>query len=171
VSGKHDNDRLRVETWEIVMAKRIAGTFRARDEELAAVLLARIAELKIKTPSRVRKWQAYLAQALYNAAKNFIRHEDVLRARFKSFELTAPQGDRPVSLEEILRAPTDSIDLRLDLNQVRNSLSPEMRTLWELLVDHRGNISSVAKALGRPRKTVDYRVQQLRALFKKCGLE
>src|SRR6266568_8984291 len=86
VSGEHGEGRLRVEEWEIELAKRIAGTFRVADEELQAEMLARLADLKAKHPEGIENWQAYLAQSLYNAAKNFLRHEDMLRRRFRSLD-------------------------------------------------------------------------------------
>jgi DNA-directed RNA polymerase specialized sigma24 family protein len=172
VSGEHGEGRLRVEEWEIELAKRIAGTFRVADDELQAELLARLADLKAKPPEGIENWRAFLAQSLYNAAKNFLRHEDMLRRRFRSFDWQGDvDEDRRPALEEILAAPEEPIELRLDLPKVWNALPPERRKLWQLLFEEEGNISSVARRLGRSRKTVEYWIQKLETFVKNRGIQ
>jgi DNA-directed RNA polymerase specialized sigma24 family protein len=171
VSGEHGEGRLWVEGWEIELAKRIAGSFRVGDEELQAELLTRLADLKATHHEDIQNWQAFLARSLYNAAKNFLRHEDMLRRKFQSLDW---QGDvcenRRPSLEERLAAPEEPAELRLDLPKVWNALPPQMRKLWQLLSEEEGNTSSVAKRLGRPRKTVEYWIQKLETFLRNRGL-
>jgi DNA-directed RNA polymerase specialized sigma24 family protein len=153
------------------LAKRIAGSFRVGDEDLAAELLACLVELKAKKLRAIQNWKAFLAQSLYNAAKNFFRHEDLRRARFRSMELLqSGEEDRPRSLEEFLVIPEGSIDLQVDLPRVWNALTPELRELGQLLFEEEGNISAIAKRMGRPRKTVEYWIQKLRGIFKSRGI-
>lgn len=172
MSGEQGEGRLRVEAWEIELAKRIAGKFRVGDDDFQAELLMRLVELKAKNPGGIDNWQAYLAQSLYNGAKNFLRHEDVLRRRFRSLELSgSADRDAPPSLKDMLAAPEEPIELRFDLPKVWNALPPEMQRLWQLLFEEEGNTTLVAKRLGRPRKTVEYWIQKLRAFLNNRGIQ
>ncbi len=154
------------------MATRIAGSYRPGDEELAAELLKRLVELKAKKFTGIKNWQAFLARSLYNAAKNFIRHEDLLRRHITTFE-TEDKTDAGVSalLKRNLAVPEEPLDWRVDLHRVWKALTPEMRELATLLFEEEGNTSSVAKKLGRPRKTVEYWIQRLRTFLRNRGLE
>jgi DNA-directed RNA polymerase specialized sigma24 family protein len=172
VSGEHGKDRLRVEPWEMELARRIAGSFRPVDEDLQAELFKRVAETKAKQVAAIREWPAYLAQSLYNAAKNFIRREDALRRRARFLFIDAEPGeDGPSYGDRELIAPEEPIESRLHLGNVWAALTPEMRDLARLLLEEEGKTSSVAKRLGRPRKTVDYWIQKLRVVLRKHGLE
>jgi DNA-directed RNA polymerase specialized sigma24 family protein len=155
VSGEHGGDRLRVEAWEMELARRIAGSFRPGDEDLQAELFKRLVEIKAKKLSAIRHWRAFLAQSLYNAAKNFIRHDDALRRRARFLFIDEEPGDeRPSYPYRELIAPEESIESQLRLRNVWAALSPQMRDLAQLLLEEGGRTSSVAKRLGRPRKTV-----------------
>jgi len=171
MSGDQGEGPLRVEEWEIELSRMIAGRFRRGDEELSAELLARLIGLKAKNLKAVQNWQAFLAQSLYNAAKNFIRHEDVHRRRFRSLDWLNENEGRPPSLMDRLAAPEEPIELRIDLPRVWHALTPEMRTLWQLLSEDEGNISAVAKRLGQPRKTVEYRIRKLKMFFQSRAIE
>ena len=172
MSEERDGRRLAVETWEMELAKRISGSFRPGDEDLAAELLKRILELKAKKLEAIRDWQAFLVQSLYNAAKNFLRHEDVLRRHAGTLEFGGITGeDRPSWLEERLVAPEEPIEFRLDLPRVWDALTPEMRELWRLLFEEEGNASAVARRLGRPRKTVDYWIRKLKNFLHNAGID
>ena len=172
MSGKPGDDRLRVEAWEIELARRIAGSFRPGDEDLKAELFKRLAEIKRKDLSGIRQWQAFLAQSLYNAAKNFFRQED-RRRRAVRLSIGGEEGDedRPSFPEARLIAPGEPIEADLKLREVWALLTPDMRQLAQLLFEEEGKISSVAKRLRRPRKTVEYWIQKLRAHLKDHGLE
>ena len=150
------------------MAKRIAEAFRWGDEELAAVLLFRLADLKSKVRTDIHDWCAFVAQSLYNAAKNFIRREDVIRARQRSLDCTT--GDSAGLLDHVAE-PAEPTPNQCSFSDVRKRLTPEMRKLADLLIQNEGNISAVSKALGRPRKTVEYWVVKLRASLQKLGVE
>jgi DNA-directed RNA polymerase specialized sigma24 family protein len=171
VCGEHGGGRLRVAEWEKDLAKRIAGKFRRGDKDLEAELLARLIELKARDLVNIQDWQAFLARSLYNAAKNFFRREDRLRATFITVQRKTDEDDQLLSLEATCPAPEESIDLRFDLTKVWETLSPEMRELWGLLVEEGGNASRIARRLSRPRKTVVYWIQKLRAFLKERGIE
>jgi DNA-directed RNA polymerase specialized sigma24 family protein len=170
VSGEHGDNRLRVDAWEMELARRIAGSFRPGDEEMQAELFKRLVEVKAKRLAGIRNWQAFLTQSLYNAAKNVIRHEDALRARAKFLFIDdEPSEQRPSDRKLI--TPEDPIESRLDLGKVWAALTPQMRELAQFLLEEEGKTSSVAKRLGRPRKTVEYWIRKLRTVLKKNGLE
>lgn len=172
MSGEHDDDRSGVEKWELELANKIAGSYRTGDEDLASALRVRLVEIKAKRSEGIRNWQGFLVQSLYNAAKNFIRHEDVLRRHLRTVEFgNSAEMERPLRPEEGLAAPEEPIDLRIDLPRVWEALTPEMRELWRLLFEEEGNTSSVAKRLRRPRKTVEYWIRNLRTFVKNHGIE
>lgn len=171
MSGEHGSDRLRVEAWEMELARRIAGSFRPGDEDLMAELFKRLVEVKAKDLSSIRDWRAFLAQSLYNAAKNFIRHEDARRcAIFLPFGDEAAE-DEPSYRAPKLIAPEDPLESRLDLGRAWEALTPEMRELAQLLLEEEGRTNSLAKRLGRPRKTVEYWIRKLRTVLKNHGLQ
>jgi DNA-directed RNA polymerase specialized sigma24 family protein len=165
VAGKHGQDRLRVEAWEIDVVKQVVHAYRTDSEELEAELFRRLVDLKIKHQPRARDWKSFLARSLYNAANNFVRDKNLRENKIQSLEPDYEQDTAP-SLVELLAAPEEPIDLRIDLARLRAAISPQLREVYDLLSEEQGNISGVAKRLGRPRKTVDYWVQKLREFFK-----
>ena len=164
-----DKGRLRVELWEAAIVKQVVRAYRTDQEELEAELLKRLMELKSKHQSKAKDWKSFLARSLYNAANNFVRGQRLRSTRTQPLEVEEEEG-HGVSLDQMLAAPEDQIDLRVDLATLWREMSPELRELWVLLVDERGNVSAVAKRLGRPRKTVDYWIIKLRRFLKSRGI-
>jgi DNA-directed RNA polymerase specialized sigma24 family protein len=149
--------------------KQVVRSYRTDEEELEAELLKRLLELKLKHQSRARNWKSFLARSLYNAANNFVRDQRPRNTRMQPLEVEEEERHGP-SLNQMLAAPEEQVDLRVDLATLWEELSPESRELWVLLVDERGNVSAVAKRLGRPRKTVDYWISKLRHFLKDRGI-
>lgn len=169
MAGNHGADRLRVEAWEIDVVKQVVHAYRTDSEELEAELFRTLVELKIKHQRRARDWKAFLARSLYNAAKNFVRDKNLRESKIQSLEPDDVEDAQP-SLVELLAAPDEPIDLRIDLASLRAAMSPQLREVYDLLSEEQGNISGVAKRLGRPRKTVDYWVQKLKEFLKNQAL-
>jgi DNA-directed RNA polymerase specialized sigma24 family protein len=165
VSGEHDAGRLQVEAWEIALVKQVLHGYRADRKELEAELFRRLIVLKTKHQSRARNWNAYLARSLYNAANNFVRAENFHTRRIHSLEMEDEEG-AAASMPDFLPAPEEPLDLRIELSRLRQEMSPPLRHLWDLLVEEDGNISAVAKKIGRPRQTVDYWFQKLKTFLK-----
>jgi DNA-directed RNA polymerase specialized sigma24 family protein len=165
VSEEHGRGRLHVEAWEINLVKQVAHAYRADQEELEAELFRRLTELKVKHKARARDWKAYLARSLYNAANTFVRDQKIRDRRIQSLEIE-DEDQAPASMLDLLPAPAEPLDLRIDLGRLRNEISPQLRDLWDLLVEEQGNISAAAQKLGRPRKTVDYWIQKLKTFLK-----
>jgi DNA-directed RNA polymerase specialized sigma24 family protein len=170
VSGEHGEVCLAIEEWEMELAKRIAGAFRSTDEELAAELLLRLAELKATARTDIRDWRAFLVRSLYNAAKNSIRRDDVRRGRHRSLDFMS-RNDETTSLLEQLPAPPEPVPMHIGFADIRKELTYEMRELTDLLIENEGSISAVAKALDRPRKTVEYWITKLRRFLRTRGIE
>jgi DNA-directed RNA polymerase specialized sigma24 family protein len=110
-----------------------------------------------------------LARSLYNAANNFVRNKNLRENKMRSL---APDDveDATPALADLLAAPEEPVDLRIDLATLRDELSPQLRQIWDLLVEEQGNVSAAARKLGRPRKSFDYWIGKLRQLLKKRGL-
>jgi DNA-directed RNA polymerase specialized sigma24 family protein len=147
------------------VVKQVAHAYRTDREELEADLLGHLVELKIKHQVRARDWKAFLARSLYNAANNFVRNKDLRESKMQSLEADDTEQARH-ALADLLAAPEERLDLRIDLARVREEISPQLRQVWDLLIEERGNISAVARKLGRPRKSLDYWVGKLRQLLK-----
>ena len=145
------------------VVKQVAHAYRTDYEELEAELLGRLVELKIKHQARARDWRAFLARSLYNAANNFVRNKRLRESRMQSLEPDDVEDAAP-GLADLLAAPEEPFDLRIDLASLREEVSPQLRHLWDLLVEEHGNISAVARKLGRPRKSLDYWIGKLRQL-------
>jgi len=165
VVQEHGRGRLRVEPWEVAIVKQVTRAYRTDQEELEAELLKRLLELKSKHQSRARDWKSFLARSLYNAANNFVRDQRLRLTRTQPLEVETEE-QRGASADQVLAAPAAQIDLRIDLVTLWGELSPELRELWTLLFEEGGNVSAVAKRLGRPRKTVDYWISKLKRFLK-----
>lgn len=151
------------------VVKQVAHAYRTDCEELEAELLGRLVELKIKHHARARAWRAFLARSLYNAANNFVRDKHLRESKMRSLESDDVE-DAPPALADLLAAPEEPIDLRIDLAWLREEISPQLRHLWDLLIEEHGNISALARRLRRPRKSLDYWIGKLRQLLKERAL-
>jgi DNA-directed RNA polymerase specialized sigma24 family protein len=168
VSGTDGKGRFQVAVWEIEVVQQVVHAYRTDHEELEAELLRRLVELKIKHQARVRDWRAFLARSLYNAANNFVRNRRLRESRMQSLEPDDVLDATP-ALADLLAAPEEPVDLRIDLARLREEISPELRQLWDLLIEEQGNVSAAARKLGRPRKSLDYWIGKLRQLLKDRG--
>jgi hypothetical protein len=165
VGGKHGKGGVQIDVWELELVKQVMYAYRTDREELEAELLGRLLELKIKHQARAQDWKAFLARSLYNAANNFVRNKNWRESRIQSLELDDTEGPH-LGLADLLAAPEEPIDVRIDLARLREEMSPQLRQLWDLLIEEHGNISAIARKLGRPRKSLDYWVGKLRQLLK-----
>ena len=162
-------DRVPVEAWEVVVARQVVRAYRTDHEELEAELLKRLLELKATHQPRVRNWKSFLARSLYNAANNFVRDHRLRQTRIWSIGAEQAERQEPYP-DSMLVAPEEQIDLRIDLVRLWDELTPRLRALWLLLFYEDGNVSAVAKRLGRPRKTVEYWIQNLRRFLRSRGI-
>jgi hypothetical protein len=103
------------------VVKQVAHAYRTDHEELEAELFRRLVELKIKHHARARDWRAFLARSLYNAANNFVRNKHLRESKMQSLEPDATEDARP-ALVDLLAAPEEPIDLRIDLERFYRSV-------------------------------------------------
>lgn len=162
-----------VKDWELDLATKIAGSFRKsigdEAEELEAELFQRLLEIKLQKIEGIEKWDAFLAKSLFNAANNFLNKRNTRRDRMESLDaiIRADEEKSPIPLENILDEPIEDVDFQIQLNAALQSLSPELQDLWKILIEEEGNTSKVAERLGRPRKTVEYWIDKIKAVLKK----
>jgi RNA polymerase sigma-70 factor (ECF subfamily) len=62
----------------------------------------------------------------------------------------------------------DQVALRVGLQQVKATLTPELRDLWERLAQGQ-TLSEIANQLGIPRTTLGYHLKRLRMLVEEAG--
>jgi hypothetical protein len=122
----------------------VAHAYRTDYEELEAELFRRLVEVKIKHQARARDWRAFLARSLYNAANNFVRNKGLRESKMQSLEPDYTEDARP-ALAELLAAPEDPIDLRIDLARLREEISPPAASGMGFLIEEHGNVSAVAR--------------------------
>lgn len=162
---------VRIEPWEIGVARSVASAFKTfpEHEDLEAELLKRMLELKERKRPSILDWRGFLAKSLYNAATDYIRRWSFRHRGNISLAAPLSNEDEAASLEDLLAAPEESLDLRIDLSSVMEELPAEFRELWHLLVEERGNMSSAARRIGRPKRTVNFWVGKIKSALKKRG--
>ncbi|MBI4370393.1 MAG: sigma-70 family RNA polymerase sigma factor [Elusimicrobia bacterium] len=172
-----DSDRYgsnRIESWEIELAQSVARSFRTflEREDLEGELFKKLADLKSREHPHALNWRSFLAKSLYNAARDYIRLWKIRQRNisYLDFEFPSQEGEGLSTLEEMLAAPPDSIDSRLEFEEVWSELSPEIKELWLLLAQEGGNQAAVARKLGKPVDTVKYWFKKIRRTFQKRGL-
>lgn len=163
----------KIESWELELVKKVAKAFRTNElEELESELAKKLLELKLNPPKNVRDWKSYLAKFLYNKASNIIRNWRHRESKFVSFTASAHSDDinENFSLENLLAEPQEDFDLRQDLSNIAKTLEPELRELWEILVEEGGDRGAAAKRLGKHRNTVTSWIEKIKEVLKKSGL-
>lgn len=172
---RHDAHQksVRIEPWEIEVAKSVARSFRSfpEYEDLEAELLKRLLELKVAKPAQVRDWRGFLARSLYNAATNLVNRRNWWRRRALSLDARVGDDEESPTVESLLAAPEESAELGFDLAAVWRDISPDLKELWEMLVEEEGNVAAVARRLGRPPRTVRDWAARLRSLLEARGLD
>lgn len=163
---------VRIQSWEIEVARSVARSFKTftEHEDLEAELFKRLLELKAGKSLGIRDWRGFLARSLYNAATDLIRRWNYRHRGVVSLATSVGDEDGDAVLEDLLAAPAEPVDLGIELSGVLRELAPELQELWHLLVEERGNKASLARRLGRPRKTVEHWIGKIRAELERRGL-
>jgi DNA-directed RNA polymerase specialized sigma24 family protein len=161
----------RIEPWELALVKKVAQRFRTQErDELESELARRLLDLKMHLPSGVRDWKAYLAKLLYNKAANWVRDQRAHEAR--SASLQEPRKENfceTFTLEDVLKSPELPHDARLAFARVWQELGPDLRHVWELLLQERGNQVEVARRLSKHRNTVRLWIREIHRALKRHG--
>lgn len=162
---------VQIEEWEIELARGVAARFPvlpADREDISADLFRKLLELKSARPRGVKDWRSFLARALLNCATDSYR-----RIKFREGKSVPLSGLRPgesgESLEELLSAKVDPLDLGIEVRKAWDSLTPELRELWGLLVEEKGKAAAVARRLGRPVSTIKDLIYRLRQVLRDLG--
>lgn len=172
--AKHDDVPLppEIEAWELDLVRKVAKAFRdCEQDELTAELASRLLELKSKPPTGIKNWRAYLAKFLYNKASNIVRNWRLRDSRSISFQQPEEFDDDSImgSLDALLAHDDRPEKLRQEFSGAWGSLAPELRELWEVLVEEEGCQGAAAKRLGKHRNTVALWLRQIREVLKAHG--
>lgn len=160
-----------VEPWELQLVQKVASAFRTQDRvELEAELARKLLVLKRSRPKGIRDWQHYIAKFLYNKAANWVRDTRARANRHIPIVGTPEDAifERSVT-ENDLRPPGPDTGLELSLARVWAELGPELRNMWSILVEERGNRMAAARRLGKHRNTIRLWIQMIRAVLKRHG--
>ena len=158
------------------MVRGIARSFKTFEQfdDLEAELLMKLADLKSSQPDHVEDWKSFLAVALFNAAKDCIRKYRNWTKRAQSLESQDNKEDIGNQTWED-RVPGQSEadpDFLIEWEPAWADLDPELKNLWQILMEEEGSITNTALRLNLPRKTVEYWIKtKLAGYFKKKGFE
>jgi hypothetical protein len=157
-------------TNEHLQVKRVAEAFRTTErDELEAELARRLLELKKSAPADIRNWESCTAKFLYNKAANWIRDYRANDAR--KADLADFGEDYLTTLEDILPFAEIDMDFEIAFARVWKELHPDLRLLWEVLLEERGNQAKSARRLGKHRNTVRLWVHKIKQILKRHGFQ
>jgi RNA polymerase sigma factor (sigma-70 family) len=159
-----------IEPWELELLRATAQRFRTPDrEELEAELSRKLLQVKSQLLSSIRNWKAYLRTVLRNTAINFVRD----RSAREEIAIGEPGGqttEEPLAAGAVLSSIEIDPDLQIAIAEVWKELDPELRLLWELLVQEEGNQLAVAKRLGKHRNTIRLWIRKILRLLERHGI-
>jgi RNA polymerase sigma factor (sigma-70 family) len=170
-SGRAKHSRAEIESWELELVRKVARAFRTTEkEDLQAELAGKLLTLKNRSPSGIRDWKAYATKFLYNKADNWIRRWRASEhKKVALLETTEEAVSEPYVSKVVLEAPPREPDLQIAFNRVWDELDPQLRALWEMLLEAKGNQTGVARRIGKHRNTVRLWVRKIQQLLKYHG--
>jgi len=151
------------------LIEKVAWRFDTTErDELTAELARTLLQLKAGLGRDVRNWKAYLAKALLNRANTWVDNQ---RRQRRLVPILEPDDNpsTPSISEEDLPAHVQPPDLPAAFAQLWRELDPELRRLWQLLLEEEGNQVAVAKRLGKHRNTVRLWVGRIHEALKRHG--
>ncbi|MBI3551586.1 MAG: hypothetical protein HY077_03645 [Elusimicrobia bacterium] len=150
------------------MAEKIARGFKnvPDPDELISQLQEHVLLVKSRMHRQAVDWKGYLAKSLFNRAKRLLRTPKK-RLEFEPLEEASLQA-RTVSSRDFLDSLA-SDEILQGLLKVYGELDPHQQQLWDLLVEHQGNIRSAAKNIRKPQGTIQYQVEKLRKILLERG--
>lgn len=158
------NRHAQIQSWELELISKVARRFSTTErEELEAELARRLLHLKRHLPRGIRDWKAYLAKFLFNKSANWVRDQRAREKRKLSLVETREEMFDEIGLGgAVLVSSKPDDDLRTAFSDVWKELDPELRLLWEVLLEERGNQTRVAQRLGKHRNTVRLWLRRIR---------
>jgi transposase/DNA-directed RNA polymerase specialized sigma24 family protein len=148
----------------------VRGFRPAEREELEAELSCTLVLLKSQPPERIKNWRAYLAKALHNSARTWVRRN---RPRANVIPIVASAEDSVTSAvtEDVLPGHYSDADLRIAFAQLWSELGHDLRRMWTVLSEENGNQSATARRIGKHRNTVRHDVRQIQQALARHGLK
>lgn len=172
MAGKRGRRRPRpeIQGWELELVRKIAGAAGSPDsQELEAELLVTLLELKLKHPPGIRDWPAYLIKVLNNRAERLMGIWQARERKQALLRLLHARGGLDPSLEALLGSPDTDPAEKVALGRALQELDPELRELWDALVEQRGYNAKAARRVGKHRNTVLLWLRRIRKLLKEHG--
>ena len=166
---KPDSSKGLCEPWELELVRMTAARFRTTErEELEADLALHLLRVKRLHLAQVGHWRAYLAAALRNKASNWVR--DRQRHGRDCVDLDAPlNDDESLTRADLIAGPEADQDLSAAIAAVWETLDPQLRDVWEVLLQEGGNQMRTAKRLRVHRNTVRSWVRRIQDVLARHG--
>jgi RNA polymerase sigma factor (sigma-70 family) len=158
-----------IESWELGLVKAAARRIRTTDrDELESELARHLLRLKRHPPSGIRNWRAFVNKALRNKAVNWIRDQQAREERLVALDkLSEEDSSETLTLEDVLKSPEPDHDLRLAFARAWEELDPQLRSVWELLLEEKGKQVAVARRLGKHRNTVRLLIRRIQQVLQR----
>jgi RNA polymerase sigma factor (sigma-70 family) len=156
-AGRHDFER------ELI--RRVARRLRELEQsDLEAELWIKLLKIKSRPRKRVRNRTAYLRTALFRHAKNLLR--DRPKTEKRKVSIHEPDEEDSVSITGVVLSYRDSdLDNQIALRAAVQEFPPNLRFLWETLVQVGGNQVEAGKILGLHRNTVRLWLKQIEVIL------
>jgi DNA-binding PucR family transcriptional regulator len=160
---------LNIERWEQDLVRLTAARIRTTDrEELEAELSSHLLHVKRRHRRRVRHWKAYLRTALENRAKNWIRDSQQNSSGMVS--LDAPEGsDESLSLVDRMVSSEPGPDAGAAIAAAWQGMAPELRKLWQVLLEENGNQTRAAARMKMHRNTMRIWTRRIQKILNAHG--
>jgi RNA polymerase sigma-70 factor (ECF subfamily) len=157
-------------------ARRLRGPLRLNEHDLEDLMQDCHAELVQKlrhyNPAR-RSLDVFAGTVLRNFLSNYLRNRFAQRRdprKVRSLDATLRSDRVPETRDDSDgRSAFDEVDLRLDTRAAVDALAPHLRELADRLT--RQSVAEIARDTGIPRSTLQSRLQSVRRVFERFGLE
>ena len=159
-----------IEPWEMALVKTTAQGIRTTDrDELESELARHLLRLKRHPPSGIQDWKALVKKALRNKAVNWIRDRQAREKRMTTLDESRKEDSgETFVLEDVSCSHSEpDHDLRLAFARAWEELDPQLRTVWEMLLEEKGKQVEVARRLGKHRNTVRLLIRRIQQVLKR----
>jgi RNA polymerase sigma factor (sigma-70 family) len=160
---------LNLELWELELVRRTAARIRTLErDDLESELALHLIRVKRRQRARAHLWKAYLTTALRNKAANWIRDRQRHERSVTHLDASVT-NDESMARAEFLGSSEAGHDLRTAFAAVWDELSPEVRELWQILMQEDGNQVQAARRLRKHRNTVRAQIRRIRETLRRHG--
>jgi len=158
-----------LDLWELELVRRTAARIRTFErDDLESELALHLIRVKRRHRANAHHWKAYLTSALRNKAANWIRDRQ-RHERFVTHLDASAANDEPMARAEFLGSSEAGHDLRTAFASVWDALGPELRELWQILMQEDGNQVQAARRLRKHRNTVRAQIRRIRETLRRHG--